>query len=216
MKSPRFTLVTDGTSDSVMLIPILEWLLRVHCPNFGIKVEHADIRRSRRPPKSLHKKIGFALAEYPCECLFIHRDAEREPPDNRRREIQEALVSLGDNKPEAHVCVVPVRMSEAWLLFDEQAIRQASSNPNGRVSLEMPRHSALEGVPEPKRLLYDLLRTASELKGRRLESFDATAQSRRVAQLLDDFSPLRQLSGFRALEDDVRRIAREKRWDMPG
>ncbi len=215
MNPPRFTLVADGPTDSDMLVPILEWLLKIHCPNIGIKVEYADPLRSRKVPKGLDHKIKYALLNYPCDCLFIHRDAEKEPPKNRRQEVRKAVDALGDEMPAAHVCVVPVRMSEAWLLFDEQAIRHASGNPNGQVSLEIPRPSAIESVPDPKRLLYELLTTASEPSRRRRKSFDPIRQSRRVAQLLDDFSPLRQLSAFRALEEDVRRIAEEKRWNRP-
>jgi len=153
------------------------------------------------------------MQNYPCDCLFIHRDAEREPPEHRRREIQKAVESLGGNKPETHVCVVPIRMSEAWLLFDEQAIRRASGNPNGRLTLEMPGLSTIENLPDPKQKLYDLLTTASELRGRRWKSFDPIAQLRRVAQLLDAFAPLRQLSAFQALERDVERIVKERGWD---
>ena len=211
MKPPRFTLVADGPTDSDMLVPILEWLLRIHCPNIGIKVEYADTKVSGLS-KRLDQKIKYALLNYPCECLFIHRDAEKEPPIKRRHEIHKAAEALGDERPRTHVCVVPIRMSEAWLLFDEKAIRTASGNPNGRVALEMPRPSAIEAEPEPKQLLYHLLTTASEFNGRRRRSFNPVAASRRVAQLLDDFAPLRQLSAFQVLEDDVRETARSRGW----
>jgi len=46
---------------------------------------------------------------------------------NRVREIREAVT-------HPHVALVPVRMTEAWFLHDEEAIRRASGNPNGRVS----------------------------------------------------------------------------------
>jgi hypothetical protein len=36
------------------------------------------------------------------------------------------------------VCVVPVRMMEAWLLIDEMAIRRVAGNPNGRIPIELP------------------------------------------------------------------------------
>src|SRR4051794_15078621 len=132
MKVLQCTLVTDGPSDSEMLIPILEWLLRTHCGEIGVKVVHADTLRCREVPKRLEKKIAFALEAYHCECLFIHRDAEGDLPDCRRQEIQNAIDSLGAKMRIAHVCVVPIRMTEAWLLIDESAIRRASGNPNGK------------------------------------------------------------------------------------
>jgi hypothetical protein len=40
--------------------------------------------------------------------------------------------------PVRHIPVVPVRMTEAWLLADEFAIRSAPGNPNGTQSLDLP------------------------------------------------------------------------------
>jgi hypothetical protein len=204
----RFTLVTDGPSDGEMLVPIIEWLLRAHCGAIGVNVAYADPSRCIRVPRRLDKKIAFALEAYPCEYLFVHRDAEGDHPEHRRQEIHKAVEEAGVRGSVPHVCVVPVRMTEAWLLFDEAAIRFASGNPNGKVPLEIPPVSRLEDRPDPKRLLHDLLITASEFTGRRRRSFDARRCALRVAALLDDFSPLRQLSAFRALESDVQRIVR--------
>jgi hypothetical protein len=216
MKVLRFTLVTDGPSDGEMLIPILEWLLRTHCGGIGVNVVHADPLRCREVPKRVEKRILFALEAYPCDCLFIHRDAEGDPPDWRRQEIQKAVDSLGARMRIAHVCVIPIRMTEAWLLIDEAAIRLASGNPNGKVRLNIPPLSNLEHKPDPKRLLHELLIAASEFTGRRRKSFDPKSRVRLVARSLDDFSALRQLSAFRALESDVQRIIEEKRWNSPG
>ncbi len=107
-------------------------------------------------------------------------------------------------------------MTEAWLLFDESAIRLASGNPNGKVPLKIPHISRLEDQPDPKQLLHELLTAASELSGRRRKSFDPKAGTRSIARLLDDFSPLRKLSAFRRkLESDVKQIANDKGWDQP-
>ena len=108
---------------------------------------------------------------YPCDLLFVHRDAEGVPHRSRVEEIEIAMqevraVHEGAGLPP-HVVVVPVRMTEAWLLFDEAAIRRAAGNPNGRVSLQLPPGDP-EEIADPKQLLHDLLRTASELGGRRL------------------------------------------------
>jgi hypothetical protein len=121
-----------------MLIPILEWLLRIHCGSVGIDLVYADTLRCREVPKRLQKKTEFALEAYPCDLLFIHRDAEGEPPDHRRHEIHKAVESLGARMRVAHACIVPVRMTEAWLLFDKNAIRFASGNPNGQMQLDLP------------------------------------------------------------------------------
>lgn len=76
--------------------------------------------------------MSAALALYPCDLIFIHRDAERQPPDLRRSEIVRALqeVENSDAQRPPAICVIPVRMQKAWLLFDELAIRKAAVEAN--------------------------------------------------------------------------------------
>jgi hypothetical protein len=205
MKEIRFTLVTDGPSDAA-LIPILTWLLRQHAAKAAFSPNHVDYRLPRKPLRGLENRLAYALLAYPCELLFIHRDAEKQPPSLRRGEIETAIASLRSKRKDGvppSVCVIPVRMTEAWLLFDEQVIRRASGNPNGRVPLDLPRTSELEELPDPKQILHDRLTRASERTGRRRKAFDVRGAVRRVAELLDDFTPLRGLSAFRSLEEDI-------------
>src|SRR5262249_32113944 len=150
--------------------------------------------------RGLANRIAFALEAYPCDSLFVHRDAEKFAPELRRAEIRSAIEELGDKFRVPHICVVPVRMTEAWLLIDQTAIRRASGNPNGTVKLNVPPISSLEEKPDPKQLLHELLITASELFGRRQKSFNPRDKVRLVAQHLEDFSPLRRLLAFRDLE----------------
>ena len=94
-------------------------------------------------------------------------------------------------------------MLEAWLLFDEGAIRQAAGNPKGKCKIELPALSKVESLPNPKALLLELLKIASELKGRRLNEFKDRERVHRLADLIDDFSPLYQLSAFRELKKEL-------------
>jgi len=94
-------------------------------------------------------------------------------------------------------------MTEAWLLIDESAIREASGNPNGRTPLALPRTRDLEKLPDPKELLYELLRQASELSGRRLAKFKPDECVHRLAELIDDFSPLCGLPAFKLLQKNT-------------
>lgn len=211
----RFTLVADGPTDGDMLAPILRWLLRQHCPQVSVEVEFADTRSSSQKLTKLERKIVFALASYPCDCLFIHRDAKREPIERRHDEITRAITSLRpEDHPPAQIAVVPVRMSEAWLLFDESAIRRAAGNPNGRVAFDLPRLATLEALPDPKALLYQLLSVAADLPKRRRRNDDPTRQSRRVADRIDDFSPLRSLSAFQRLETEVEQLCQARGWSV--
>lgn len=209
--SLRYTLVADGTSDRA-LMPLLRWTLLQTGTSLPLSGEWADPRRLSAAPQGLTGRLRRALDLYPCDLLFIHRDAERQDPEMRYIECRNALADL--DVPPSAVCVVPVRMTEAWLLTDEAAIRRAADNPNGRQNLLLPVPSQLEGLPDPKQKLQEMLRTASEKRGRRLEQFrrDESARRLRVAELTEDFSLLLNLPSFRRFQNETHAILREKNW----
>ena len=206
MASLRFSLISDGSSDKALL-PVLKWLLR-RCDVQGeLAAEWVDWGRFREPPRTLTRKIQAAVRFYPCELLFIHRDAETAAHGDRRAEIQQAIQVAGENMPAA-VCIVPVRMMEAWFLFSEQAIREASGNPSGREPLTLPRTRDIETLPDPKLMLHNLLRDASGLSGRRLKSFRVAPAIHRMADIIGDFGPLLELPAFAQLSEDLRSTLR--------
>ena len=196
MNAIRYTLLANGGSDRALL-PLLGWLMRQHLPQHALHSEWAELRALPSPPKTLVERIVKAVDLYPCDLIFVHRDSEGLPRDERADEIRRAVdeSSIG----EIAVPVVPVRMQEAWLLFDEAAIRRAAGNPNGRVALNLPGN--VEQLADPKGALHSLLQAASELPRRRLRRFRVAQKVHRVAQLIQDFSPLRALPAFGAFEN---------------
>lgn len=197
------TLVCDGPTDA-NLIPILDWLLQQHLGHPLTEGVLAPVWRLENKPKSLSEKISRAIELYPCELLFVHRDAEKSDPAPRHREIREAVEAAGKEGIRVPaVAVVPVRMLEAWLLFDEQAIRSAAGNPNGKANLDLPGFHRIEDRPDPKEDLRKALRVASELQGRRLKKFDVAHAFSLITNYANDFAPLRQLKAFRELEQAV-------------
>jgi hypothetical protein len=213
MTDLHVTLVTDGASDRVLLRH-LRWLLEQHlCSTISIQPQWADLSRLRQKARGLGERVRSALELYPCDMLFIHRDAEEPNASRRYEEIEQVAQDIGGTTP-AIVSVVPIRMTEAWLLFDEGAIRRAAGNPKGRDSLSLPTPIAgAECLPDPKDTLRDALRSASGLTGRRRRKFAVSDAVYRVAEYVDDFSPLRGLSAFDRLEKDLVRVIREKGWD---
>ena len=197
MRELRYTLVADGPSDRALL-PILTWLLRLRFL----------FRRSLpRPPKELSERINRSVELHPCDLLFVHRDAESAPIKKRETEIRKALEESSVENSVRVVCVVPVRMQEAWLLIDEAALRRAAGNPNGIQPLDMPDVQKIEGLADPKQLIRELLRQASGLQGRRLERYNWRSSAHRVAEMISDFSLLYRLAAFQRLAAAVERVA---------
>ena len=197
----RFTLVADGPFDS-SLLPVLIRLLRDDTRVADI--DHLFAPPTARSParSGLASRIVAALSLYPADLLFVHRDAERESITVRLGEVMNAVSGLSRVTP--FVAVVPVRMTEAWLLFNEAAIRRAAGNPNGNMPLHLPRLHDLEAVVDPKQILHRALVTASGRSGRALAKFNVYETASRVADLIDDFSPLLALPSYQRLNQDLR------------
>jgi len=210
VKQLRYTLLCDGSSDR-SLLPILTWLLEQYITGSAVVSRWADFRMVPSPPRALAARIGMAVELRPCDMLFVHRDAERASRSDRVSEIRKAQVESRNPRFPA-VCVVPVRMTEAWLLFDEAAIRKAAGNPRGRVELELPDPREVERIPDPKALLHCLLARASDLGRRRSSTFPIRIAAARLAEMIPDFTPLRQLPAFSAMEQELRQLIQEKGW----
>ncbi len=144
----------------------------------------------------------MAVDLYPCDALFVHRDAEGQDAGLRRAEIANALHWAEIR----HVPVVPVRMTEAWLLPYETAIRCAAGNPNGAMGLNLPDIRRLEDLPDPKRVLRDALVAASGLNARRRARLRVPERVRLIPMHIDDYSSLDVLPAFQALQEDIRTL----------
>lgn len=198
----RYTLLSDGSSDAALL-PVINWLLIENGVKDPIQSQWADLRRLRQPPKDLADRIRVALEFYPCDLLFIHRDGEKSSYAERADEIRSALAKLVEADLPPNVYVIPVRMTEAWLLFDESAIRFAAGNRNGQNLLHLPDVKTLESLHDPKADLYNLIREASNLQGRRLKRLNPGERVQRITTFVNNFSPLRSLNAFCNLEADI-------------
>ncbi len=198
----RFTLIADGSSDAILLT-IVKWLLDDLYPNISNEGLYADFRNQTNPPKSIQDKVERAKKIYPYNLLLIHRDAET----NDLNSIQQRKTEVASNLPieeNTTVVIVPVKMMETWLLIDEQAIKKAAGNRNYQADMNLPSLKDLERYPNPKMLLHELLKNASGLRGRNLDKFNPHRAVHLVAENIEDFSTLRQLSAFQILEADIK------------
>lgn len=192
-----YTLLGDGTSDSA-LISIINWAITQQNPKIGINAQFA--KNLGRVGGELSKRISAALLAYPCDVLFVHRDSEGETWAKREGEIAEAF----KGHEQTYVPIIPVRMTEAWLLSNEFAIRTAAGNRNGKIELNIPPRKNWEKVSNPKQVLFDALKDASGRSGRALQKFSPDKQRLRVAEITTDFSGLRGLESFDRFESDLK------------
>jgi hypothetical protein len=209
----RALLLVDGASDKG-LGDHVRALARHH--GVHLVVTTPEFEWMTPPPgRRVHERLGCVLRSDPdFDVLLVHRDAEAQEPEQRFREIEAGMETAGVAWP--CVPVVPVRMTEAWLLLDEKAIRNVAGRPTGTEPLGLPEPNRAEDLPDPKETLKGALEKACGLSGRRLKKFKRDFESNRAQLLamLDREGPVRQLRAWRALEQAteiaMRRIVEER------
>jgi hypothetical protein len=209
----RFALLSEGGSDQALL-PILSWVLRQHLPA-PIPVDPSWVDTDRLPWRKVstpREKLRSAVEVYPCEVLFIHRDEDGSGWEKRRAEINSWLDEAQLSAAVTPIPVIPIRMSEAWLLIDVHAVREAAGNPRGSMQLHLPKVHEIEGIADPKALLFAALAAASGLSGRKLKKFDRNQARLFIAEYMTQQVRLRELEAFRRVEEIVRQTCAISDW----
>jgi hypothetical protein len=153
-------------------------LMDVTVPDYGLLEERVGNRVEDKV------RAGIALGGQ-FDLIAVHRDCDNAGVEPRRREIATAVLECDYRAP--HVAIIPVRMTEAWLILDEVEIRRVAANPNGRTRLDLPSYREAERMADPKSFLREVLAKASEATGRRLEKFNNRFHNHR-SQLLRDLN----------------------------
>lgn len=125
-RSRRGLFVAEGSSD-MPLADVVESLfldrgvpLVLARPDFGMLPAKVNKDVGSR------LKAGRDLVREHLDLVVVHRDADNAGADARLAEIRSAVV---ETAVCAHVVpIVPIRMTEAWLLLDEDAIRTVAGN----------------------------------------------------------------------------------------
>lgn len=199
MNHLRTVLICDGKSDAALEHPF-RWLLKHH--GFTGTLDFQVVHPSAAESHKLEQRLLNAVENWTPELLLVHRDAENQKYATRLAEIQIAIEKFNI---ESWIPIIPVRMLESWLLFDEKAIRLAAGNPRGKSKLKIPtKISQLEKISDPKKILFDALRTASELNGRRLQKFIPDRYRHIVAEEISDFSAILNLPSFGEFSKNIK------------
>lgn len=139
----RSTLLAEGPSDRALL-PIIRLTLEAHVGPAVLLAppRQADhTRLPRRIKDDPGRWVRAAVEDEPCDLLFYHRDADKDDDDaadaGRPKRLDEiaklvAQADLANVSSVKVIPIVPVRMTETWLLADEDAIRRAANNPSGK------------------------------------------------------------------------------------
>lgn len=199
----RAVLLADGPSD----LPLADHLEAMSAGlGYDVRVTAIDPRRLRMPGHSVEDRLRLVLGQgAKPDVVFVHRDAEAKQRDDRVVEIVAGAEAVGIEASRV-IPVVPVRMTEAWLLLDESEIRRVSGRPRSTEPLGLPSVAQIESVPDPKGLLRQALLAAGAPAGkRRRRQFerDFERHRRTLLQQLDPRGPVRQLPAWQQLESGL-------------
>lgn len=199
--------IGEGTSDRPLADVVTELLLD---RDVEVSITAPDL--AKVSPKVGHqtdRKIaaGMRLFEGAPDLLIVHRDADTVGPVLRRQEVVDAASAHASGVPL--VPIVPIRATEAWILFDEAAIRRVAGRPRGHEPLDLRRPRHVEDEPRPKDVLRSALVAASGATGRRRDTVVKRFPDhrRQLLERLDRFGPVTQLSAFQQMLRDVDAVA---------
>lgn len=193
----RFALICEGTSDARLVSH-----LRDICVESGSEEAegfYVDFARLPSPPKrDVSSRVRWVEAHEPSvNVIFVHRDADAREEDSRLSEIE----PVARRARTKLIPVIPIQATEAWLLVDEELIRQVAAFPKGRMPLGMPPLAQIENVADPKRVLQEALAIASGLSGRRLQKFrqDFPVHRAVLIERIDRQGPVKTLRSWQRL-----------------
>lgn len=177
----------------------------------GITAEVVDFPSERIPAagREVSTRLRAILGQDPdFDVVFVHRDAEKQDPALRYKEVQEGAARAGFGGPS--VAVVPIQMTEAWLLLDEQAIRLVAGRPNGKYPIGLPPLKMAETHADPKQCLREALVSASGLTGRKLAMFrrQFSVQRQTLIEMLDPEGDVSNLTAWARLHADIRGLVK--------
>ena len=197
----RILVIGEGASDRMLEHP-LRWILLENNTSFEIIEPDYSLLKSNGPAVS--ERLSQGISHYSPDLTIIHRDADSTDPSERQIECTSASDEF---QGSLVVSCIPVRMSEAWFLFDESALRIAAGNPSGNNSLSLPSVRSAERMANPKRALESALIQASGTTGRRRNKFVARLGQRkqRLASLIKDYSDLQSSNSFSDFRNAIER-----------
>lgn len=95
-------------------------------------------------------------------CIHIDSDDQNDANviDFKINPLVSAINMLGNDACKNIVAIVPIRMSEAWMLADKDLLKEEMNTTKSNAELGI--HRAPESVADPKQLIIDAIRISQE------------------------------------------------------
>lgn len=201
-------LYAEGHTDVEFLRPVLQRLCLACAAKADDVVEVSDVLAlddlpaDRSLPRDRRILSAARAADGAWIVLFIHADADGDDHLARANRVEPArrLLTEEFGVRRQSVAVVPVRTSDAWVLADPDALRQAFGTKLSDAALGLSEAMAhgVDHLGDPKGRLQAALRAAKPQR----HAGSVTRYLGRVGELAS-FERLRRLVAFAQLETDL-------------
>ena len=127
--------------------------------------------------------------------LCIHTDADDSSEDSAlNHKITPAFKAV--NEELGAICknlvpIVPVQMTEAWMLADKNILKEEIGTTRSDGDLQLPRLKSIEGISDPKGTIINAIRLA----------FENAPRKRRQPTISELYTPLSQKIDLHKLSD---------------
>ena len=195
-----YLFLSEGTSDQ-SIIPLINKII-LNNYNVTINTIIPNFNSVRPRPSGLTLKIKAVQKLYESiDFLVIHRDADSVGRDHRMNEIKSAIASVSPSFD--FVAMIPVRMTEAWLLVDQAAIIHAMERPTYNKKIIFPPIKKIEKLAYPKNLLLQIVQEIADLPKRRKNELNFPRIRKNIGEHISNYTILKILPAFALFEADL-------------
>ena len=201
----------EGTTDTQFLTQVIQNVFEDIAFECRTDVVIEDVRLVSVPKTTFVETMLHAsrkAAECGITVLCIHADSDSRDIENVMNfnfsPFTDALNPLSDDEYcKAIVPVIPIQMTEAWMMADKELLKTKIAAP-GRRDADLGLERAPEAYADPKQTIIEAIRIAQSGKTKRRRN-ELT-----INDLYDEMGQciplqkLRELPSFRHFEDNVR------------
>lgn len=212
-------LFCEGRTDARFFVNIIKRTFQeVGCRECHREIDIVDVQNIEIEKSTFENDVIAAsrkgVEDFGMSVLCIHTDADA-PTDADRFDNKVNPASAKIKMMSGEVCkiivpVVPVQMTEAWMLADKDLLKSRIGATESNRELGFDKHP--EQIGDPKKVINDAIRTVQQERSRRhRNNSDIYALYHQIGESVS-LDSLRQLPSFRKFEENVRNAFRELKY----
>jgi predicted CopG family antitoxin len=212
---------TEGNTDSRFLESVifraLEWIVFTEYSGQIEVLPLVSFDKEKGTFSEVVMKYAQKAYETGVMVLCIHVDADADTDEHVfinkiNPAFEEVVKQVNDIYCKNLVALVPVRMTEAWMLADKELLKR-QLGVNSR-DADLGIHRKPEQYADPKEAIRNAIRIAFEDSPRRRDNLDIADLYTPIGQSID-LEKLRKLSSFSKFEDAIREALRKINYLKP-